>query len=319
MYEMSIAYAVMLVISIVLLVGYCFIVRKKDFWLLSLFISVAVVNLGYFMLSRSKTVEFALFSNKIAYLGSIFLLMCMLMAIVKLCGIRYKKALPTILFLAGLIMFGIVCTSGYLPWYYKETSLIFVDGAAKLKKIYGFLHPSYLIYVLLYFVSMVVCIIDSLRRKIFASQKQAALMASVVFGNIAVWFVEKFVPWDFEFLAVSYLFSEIILLAVHWMMQDYVHINQTSHASLENTVEVFDIQTASIEQKVSKIVLSLSEEEELSSREREMLELILQNKKRKDIADELHLSENTVKTHTRTLYAKLGVGSRDELNELLQK
>jgi DNA-binding CsgD family transcriptional regulator len=166
---------------------------------------------------------------------------------------------------------------------------------------------------------MVVCIIDSLRRKIFASQKQAALMASVVFGNIAVWFVEKFVPWDFEFLAVSYLFSEIILLAVHWMMQDYVHINQTSHASLENTVEVFDIQTASIEQKVSKIVSSLSEEEELSSREREMLELILQNKKRKDIADELHLSENTVKTHTRTLYAKLGVGSRDELNELLQK
>jgi len=318
---MSIAYAVMFVISIALLVGYCFIVRKKDFWLLLLFISVAVVNLGYFMLSRSKTVEFALFSNKIAYLGSIFLLMCMLMTIVKLCGIRYKKALPTILFLAGLIMFGIVCTSGYLPWYYKEASLIFVDGAAKLKKIYGFLHPSYLIYVLLYFVSMVVCIIDSLRRKIFASQKQAALMASVVFGNIAVWFVEKFVPWDFEFLAVSYLFSEIILLAVHWMMQDYVHINQISHPSLENneTFEVFDIQTASIEQKVSKIVSSLSEEEELSSREREMLELILQNKKRKDIADELHLSENTVKTHTRTLYAKLGVGSRDELNELLQK
>ena len=146
-------------------------------------------------------------------------------------------------------------------------------------------------------------------------------MVSVVLGNIAIWMVEKFVPWNFEFLAVSYLFSEIILLVVHWMMQDYVHMNQVSYSFLgEGGVgEDADNQTAPIEQNLQKIVTSLSEEEDLSSRESEVLTLILQNKKRKEIADELHLSENTVKTQTRTLYAKLGVKSREELYDLIKK
>jgi DNA-binding CsgD family transcriptional regulator len=49
------------------------------------------------------------------------------------------------------------------------------------------------------------------------------------------------------------------------------------------------------------------------------LELVLANKKRKEIADALCLSENTIKTYTRTLYGKLGVGSREELYALLVK
>jgi two-component system response regulator DevR len=47
--------------------------------------------------------------------------------------------------------------------------------------------------------------------------------------------------------------------------------------------------------------------------------LVLQNKKRKEIADELCLSENTIKTYTRTLYGKVGVSSREELYALLIK
>ena len=52
-------------------------------------------------------------------------------------------------------------------------------------------------------------------------------------------------------------------------------------------------------------------------REREILELMLENKRRKEIAEHLCLSENTVKTYTRTLYSKLGVTSREELYALL--
>ncbi len=57
--------------------------------------------------------------------------------------------------------------------------------------------------------------------------------------------------------------------------------------------------------------------EPLGIREREILEMILGNKKRKDIAESLHLSENTVKTYTRSLYSKLGVSCREELYALL--
>jgi two-component system response regulator DevR len=68
-----------------------------------------------------------------------------------------------------------------------------------------------------------------------------------------------------------------------------------------------------------KILSFLTPGEILATREREILELILENKKRKEIADELCLSENTIKTYTRTLYGKLGVSSREELYALLVK
>ena len=189
-----------------------------------------------------------------------------------------------------------------------------------MKKVYGVLHPTYLIYLFVYFTAMVACIIQSVRKKMIASQRHAAVLAVIVFGNIAIWFVEKFIPWDFEFLSVSYLFSEIILLALSWMMQEYVRVDLVpQHPEEVHQQLPIDIATMPMQDKIFKILSSLGPGEMLASREREILELILQNKKRKEIAEELRLSENTIKTYTRTLYGKLGVKSRDELYALLIK
>lgn len=317
---MIITYAVMAIIATLLLIGYIALVRKKESWLLLLYICVAIVNVGYFLISISKTVGFAIFANDIAYLGSVFLSMSMLLTIVKLCGFEINKKQVIFLVVLGFVMFAIIATSGFLPLYYKEVSLIYIDGAAKLKKVYGVLHPLYLVYLLAYFSAMVACIIRSTRKKIIASQRHAALLAAIVFGNIAVWLVEKFIPWEFEFLSVSYLFSEIILLGLYWMMQNYVRLDliPKSQQVVEQT-NIIDIESLTIEEKVLKVISILPPGEILAAREREILELILQNKKRKEIADCLCLSENTIKTYTRNLYGKLGVGSRQELYALLLK
>ena len=317
---MIITYAIMALIATVLLVGYCALVRKKEPWLLLLYICVTVVNLGYFLLSVSGTLVFAILANDLAYLGSVFLSMSMLLTIVKLCGFEVQKKLVITLTVIGAAMFLTVATAGILPWYYKEVSLIFVGGAAKLKKVYGVLHPLYLVYLVAYFSAMVACIVQSIRKKMIASQRHASLLATIVFGNIAVWFVEKFIPWDFEFLSVSYLFSEIILLGLYWMMQDYVRVDLIPKPAPEVPRPApVDIATMPIEKKILTVLSFLKAGEILTAREREILEMVLQNKKRKEIADELCLSENTIKTYTRTLYGKLGVGSREELYSLLVK
>jgi DNA-binding CsgD family transcriptional regulator len=272
------------------------------------------------LISLSKTVEFAIFANDIAYFGSVFLSMSMLLTIVKLCGFEIKKNLIIALVAIGAVMFAIVATAGILPWYYKEVELVFVDGAAKLKKVYGVLHPTYMLYLLGYFSAMVACIVQSIRKKMIASQRHASLLAAIVFGNIAVWLVEKFIPWNFEFLSVSYLFSEIILLGIYWMMQDYVRLDLIPQPVQEAPRPApIDIATMPIEEKILKVLSFLKPGEMLAAREREILELVLQNKKRKEIADELCLSENTIKTYTRTLYGKVGVSSREELYALLIK
>lgn len=313
---MIITYAIMAVIATALLIGYTAFVRKKEPWLFLLFVCVSIVNIGYFLLSVSKTLEFAIIANDIAYFGSVFLSMCMLLAIIRLCGFEIKKRLFITLTVIGGIMFAVIATAGILPWYYKEVTLTYVDGAAKLEKVYGVLHPLYLIYLIGYFSAMVTCIVQSIRKKMIASPRHASLLAAIVFGNMAVWFVEKFIPGDFEFLSVSYLFSEVVLLAVHWMMQDYVRIDLVPKPAARVAI---DVAAMPMEEKVLKVLSFLKAGEMLTSREREILEFVLHNKKRREIAEELCLSENTIKTYTRTLYGKLGVSSREELYALLMK
>ena len=315
---MVVTYAVLAVIAVILLLGYAVLVRKKEPWLFLLLGCIAIVNTGYLLLSISRSLEFAIFANNVVYLGSVFLSMSMLLTIVRLCGFPVRKKLVIGLTAIGAVMFLIVATSGILPWYYREVSLVFVDGAAKLRKVYGVLHPVYLVYLLGYFGAMVVCITVSLRRKMIASQKHATLLAAIVLGNLAIWMVEKFIPWDFEFLSVSYLFSEIILLSLYWMMQDYVRLDLVPKpVQAAPSREPVDITTMAMEEKIRRILGQLKPGEMLTVRERQILELVLANKKRKEIAEALCLSENTIKTYIRTLYGKVGVSSREELYALL--
>lgn len=315
---MTIGYAITLAFAVGLTVAYFAIVKKREFWLSLLYICVTVVNLGYLLLSASKTEEFAIFANDVVYLGSVFLSMCMLLTIVRLCGFEIKKGHVITCVTLGSVMFAIIATVGILPWYYKSVSLDFIDGSAKLVKEYGPLHNTYLVYLLGYFVAMIVTIIHSIRRKKHGSYKFAGLMAAVVCGNILVWLIEKFITWEFEFLSVTYIISELVFLFLYWMMQDYVHVNDIpTYTPAQQERLAVEITALSMEGKLGKVLTFVKEGEPLTVREREILELILGNKKRKEIADELHLSENTVKTYTRTLYAKLDVTCREELYALL--
>ena len=53
--------------------------------------------------------------------------------------------------------------------------------------------------------------------------------------------------------------------------------------------------------------------EMLSAREKDVLIRMLEDKKRKEIADELCITENTVKKHVSSIFAKLEVTNRNEL------
>ena len=303
---MTIAYAVMFALAALLLVCHLLLVKKREPWLVLLFACVTVVNFGYFLLSLSKTLPFAIFANDVAYLGSVFLVVCMLFTVIKLCGFVPRRALVIALLSLGALMLSIVCTAGFLPLYYREVTLTFVDGAAKLEKVYGVLHPVYLLYTIAYFVAMIAAIVHSACRRKVGKRRFAALIAAVVCGNILVWVVEKFIPWDFEFLSVTYILSELVLLLVYWMIEEYVYVQDMQRDVGEDA-------------RLARVLTRLPKGETLSTRESEILVLVLKGKKRRDIAATLHLSENTVKTYTRTLYAKLDVASRDELYAWLEQ
>ena len=149
--SVSAVYATTATLSLGVAAGYWFLVHKKDPWFLLLFSSVFIVNTGYLVLSLSRTVEAALWANRLAYLGSVFLPLSMLMIILNTCKLKYPKCLPVILLGIGIAVFLIAASPGILDIYYKDVSLTVINGSAVLEKVYGPWHCIYLFYLLAYF------------------------------------------------------------------------------------------------------------------------------------------------------------------------
>lgn len=310
---MSIIYGILAGISLMLLVGYSALVKKKELWLLFLFVSIFLVNAGYFSLSLSKTLGEALLANRIAYLGSVFLPFFMLMTIAGVCNHPCKKWVVGVLVCINVVVFLIAASPGYTDWYYKEVTLIFVDGAAKLKKVYGPLHNIYFVFLFSYFATMIGLILRAKKRKWLHSAKHAILLLVVVLLNILFWLVEQFIHWNFEFLSVSYVISEMMLLSLYSMLQDYEEMQKRVQlVAAEEPVKA--------EQKsMVDIVEDWSAAADLSPREKDVFRELLTDKKRKDIAEALGVSENTVKTHTSKVFSKMEVSTRSELIEKVFK
>lgn len=319
---MVLIYGIMFLISLVLLGLFLALIwkKQKNIWMLVMYCSICVVEIGYALLSLSKTVEFALFANKLVYLGQIFLINSLYSIIYRLCGFKMNKRFSIVQIIVSTLIFGLVCTSGYLPIYYKSATLAYQDGVAMLNKEYGPLHFVYLLYVLIYFSAMMITILLSVKKKLVKSGKTPALFLSIVFGNITMWVVEKFVPINFEFLSISYLSSGLLLLVFYWAMQDYVHVDELSkQASGEEKPTLIFVDNEQRAKRLEEIISSLPEGTSLSARQIDILEGILDGKSRKEIAADLYISENTVKMHTSSLFKTLGVSSRDEIFAMLKK
>ena len=312
-------YGALFLLSLSLLPLYFLFVRKKqnEPWLLFLFACVAVVNLGYTLIAFSNTVEFALFANKITYLGQVLIPLFMFMLISKLCGYTYKKWVLGVLIGAAVIMFAIICTTGYLDWYYTSATIEKVDGATVLHKEYGVLHPINLIYVILYFVGMITVIGLSLGQHKSASQKHACGMLLIVLGNIAMWCFGKIIPWEVEFLSVTYLMSAGAFLIEWLMLQDYVHRNDIPAPVVTEKQTIVVVDSISKADKIKTLLSLLPEDKTLTAKEIEILGELVEGKSRKDIAAAHHITENTVKTHVTHIYEKFKVSSKDALLALI--
>jgi len=316
---MAIAYGVIFAISLLMPSLYFFTIRKKqnEPWLFVLFVCVSVVTLGYHLISVSNNVNFALWANKITYLGQVLAPVCMFMIISKLCGFTYKKWVITLVIALAVLMYGIVFTTGWLDWYYKTVTLAYADGGAYLVKEYGVLHPTNLVYVVAYFVAMLVVIGISLFKNKSASQKLAGFMLIIVVGNIAMWVVEKAVEWNFEMLAISYLMSVFAFYFVYILLQDYILKKDVPPQTAEKT-RVILVDSIPKAERLQRVLALLPEDKKLTSRQMEMLDGILDGKSQKEIAADLHISENTVKWHLGMLYTTLNVSGKDEIFSLFK-
>lgn len=345
--NMSVIYVATAIFSLLLLIGYCCLIEKKELWFYVLFSSVFIVNMGYLSLAISKNLEEALLANRISYLGSVFLPLSMLMIIMDTCKIKCKKIFSGILLSISIIVFLIAASPGYLNIYYKDVDFEIVNGMSMLVKEYGSWHKIYLFYLLFYFILMICAIIYSSNNKKIESKVHSQILLIAVFVNICVWFLEQIVSINFEFLSVSYIITELFLIGLHMIIQENNskktnQVNSDEQAAntattLINTENINISKNNTYNQDISsdtslqnssvndtkddliKYKYFESQLKHLTPKEQEIYDLYVAGKKTKDIIEELNITENTLKYHNKNIYSKLGVSSRKQLLEFTTK
>ncbi len=323
--SLSTVYFAATVISLLLLFLCIFEVTKEKKWFILLFSSVSVVNAGYTFLSVSSSLETALLANRISYLGSVFLPFSMLMIILQVTNIKYKKWLPASLLVVAVVMFLIAASPGVFSIYYKDVSFNIVNGVSTLIKVYGPLHPLYMVYLLGYFASMVMFIIRASVKKTIDNASHAVVLAIAVFVNIGVWFIEQLTNIEFEFLSLSYIISELFILGVHLVMNENERLKEIIKNKEETLSQKDEPKKKNNEPKKCNNYFFISDEEiecfcqglkKLTPTEKAIYEAYLCETPTKEVMNTLNIKENTLKFHNKNIYGKLGVSSRKRLLEI---
>ena len=164
---------------------------------------------------------------------------------------------------------------------------------------------------------MVAIIWYAAKKQRLSSFKYTILLLVAVLLNIGVWAVEQGFNEDFEFLSVSYIVTEVILLLLYSMLRDYGIVQpggQVVGAQMLTQLNARQISPGALPPGMEDLFQGFAEKiKTLSSAERRILNYYIEGHDTADIPDLAFISIHTVKKHNRSIYQKLGVASRDEL------
>lgn len=195
--------------------------KNQNIYQLMLFIMIFISNIGYFLLGISKSVDAAILSNNITYLGAVFMPYFVLLTIADLCGEKLSGKINYPVLLCSLLVLGLVFSVGYSDIYYSNVYIDKLYGTTHLFKEYGPAHNSYKV---LLFVDVIACIyivVKAIYNNRNFAKKAVFSMLTVLVGPCIVYIVER--VWDspIEFLPFAYVIVAGIYLSMEAKMRMY--------------------------------------------------------------------------------------------------
>lgn len=313
--NLSLLYGLIAFLSLVLVVAYYWADKNREKKFVLLFACVFIANSGYFMLSIAANLKWALIANRISYFGAAYSVLLMLLIIMDVCNIEYSKRTMAILAAVSTLVFLVAASGGVTSHYYSRVTIAEINGMTTLVKEYGPLHALYPLYLILYFALMVWVIVKYAVRGKSAAPQYALFLAAVVLGNIAVWLVEQLIQTDFEFLSVSYIATELLLLLLYSTLRSYGILTIKGQVlAADEPTQNGDVSAAVPQPEVAELLDAFAQNvSDLSAAEARILNYYIDGHEIAEIPGLAYISINTVKKHNRSIYHKLGVSSRDDL------
>ena len=315
--DLTILYGAVAVLSVLLLAAYFLWEKKREKNFLFLLGCVSAANVGYFLLAVAGSLAFAKAANVISYFGSAYAVLAMMFIIADVCRMERSPRLRYALIGISTAAFLLAASGDWLGLYYTEVSITTVNGMTRLVKDYGPLHILYTVYLLGYILGMVGIIQYAWKKQKLTSPKYTMLLMMAVLLNLGVWAVEQAIDIDFEFLSVSYIVTEVFLLLLYGVLQDFGLVQPGgSLVSVQMLTQLYtrQIEPAKLPPDMEALFHAFSEKvATLSSAERRILDYYIEGHDPAEIPDLAFISIHTVKKHNRSIYQKLEVASRDEL------
>ena len=315
--NMTMVYGAVAMLSVLLLIGYLLLEKKKERNFIFLISCVAIVNTGYFLLAAANSLRMAMFANSVSYFGAAYSMLAMLLIISEVCRMKKRYWLRCLFVGISTAAFALAASGDWLGLYYTSVDITSIGGMTKLVKEYGPLHILYTVYLLSYVLIMVAMIWYAAKKQRLSSFKYTILLFVAVLLNIGVWAVEQCFDENFEFLCVSYIVTEVILLLLYSMLRDYGIVQpdgQVVSAQMLTQLNTRRITPGALPPGMEDLLRAFAEKvRTLSSAERRILDFYIEGHDTADIPDLAFISIHTVKKHNHSIYQKLGVASRDEL------
>ncbi len=315
--NMTMVYGAVAVLSVLLLIGYLLIEKKKERNFIFLISCVAIVNTGYFLLAAARSLPMAMFANAVSYFGAAYSVLAMLLIICEVCQMKKRRWVRILFISISTAAFLLAASGDWLGLYYTSVDIISVGGMTQLVKEYGPLHILYTVYLLSYVLIMVAIIGYAAKKKRLTSFKYTMLLLVAVLLNIGVWAVEQGFNEEFEFLSVSYIVTEVILLLLHSMLKDYGIVQPGgSLLSVQMLAQLNarKITPGALPPGMEDLFQSFAQKvRTLTAAERRILNYYIDGHDTADIPELAFISIHTVKKHNHSIYQKLEIASRDEL------
>ncbi|HVS92570.1 MAG TPA: response regulator transcription factor [Mucilaginibacter sp.] len=140
-------------------------------------------------------------------------------------------------------------------------------------------------------------------------------------GIEALPLLKKMLPKTHILILTVYELEQQIFNALHNGASGYLTKDSTSARIIDAIKEVKE-GGGPMSMKIAKMVIKSFQkntDSPLSKRETEILTLVMEGKKRNQIADALFIERETVKTHLRNIYSKLDVNSRADAIDFAKK
>lgn len=296
--------------ALVLVVFYALRKKDREPKFLMLYCCVAAANCGYLILSLAGNLSVALLANRISYFGCAFAILMMLLIVIDVCAVNPPKFVMALFVIVACCAFLLAASGGWLKIYYTSVSLETINGVSKLVKCYGPMHVLYIAYVASYFLLMVAFIVYAKLTKRIASTKYAFFLAVIVLGNIGVWGVEQLINVDFEFLSISFIATELLLLLMSGVLRDYDEVKSSVLSGRIKSEE----DEARLPPNIEELFHEFSQRvATLTPTERMVLQYYIEGCTLEEVAAKAYISINTAKKHNTNLNRKLEVRSREEL------